>query len=147
MHKSKPVFGVETSTRNVRWSYIITCLVTSITATYTTAMNKITATKALTDYPIHIEHGHVGRAYPPGVILLKIASSNQVHRPVTYTRTYWNIGGTTRKWTENLSTSIPTWRSVCAGLESTHAHKDTRTRWGARKSIMLTFAKNCFIRT
>lgn len=51
-------------------------------------MNKITATKALTDYPIHIEHGQVGRAYLPGVILQQIAESNQVHLPVTYTGTY-----------------------------------------------------------
>jgi hypothetical protein len=89
MHKSKLAFGVETSTRKVQWCYIITCLVASIKATHSTAMNKITATKALTDYPFHIQqYRQVGRAYPLRAILQPIAESNQEHFHVTYTSTY-----------------------------------------------------------
>jgi hypothetical protein len=73
MHKSKLAFGADTSTRKVQRSYITT----SIKATYSMAMNKITATKARSDCPIHTQHGQAGEAYPPGVILQQIAGSNQ----------------------------------------------------------------------
>jgi hypothetical protein len=128
MHKSKLAFGVETSTRKVQWSSIITCLVASIKATCSTAMNKIRATKALTDYPFHIQqYRQVGRAYPLRVILQQIAESNQEHFHVTYTSTYQKQWSTTRKRTENLSTLIATWCGVCVELKTTHAHTRTHS--------------------
>jgi len=82
----------------------------------------------MTDYPVDIQqHRQVGGAYPPRLILQQITESNQALLHVTYTSTYQNSGGMTRKRMENLSTLIATWCGVCVEPGITRAHTHART--------------------
>lgn len=148
MHKSKLAFRVVTSTRNVRWSYIITCLVASIKATYSMAMNKITATKALTNQFIH----NTDRLVAPILQALSYSTSLNLIRRTSTLHTHVHIETVGAGHENEQKTSA---RRLLPGVAwalrySPHTH--TRTHALVEElgrllimSVILTSVKNCFI--